>query len=123
VRGPDGGRGAACETENDCEDGLHCSGAVCRPGVSGDACDLDEDCADGFRCLGSTCSAGNRGDTCAVDADCRGPELRCGLSGGSYRQCLGPGGADGDGCERNADCGTGLACEREWGYCSVPTTG
>jgi hypothetical protein len=95
---------------------------LCRPGVSGDACDLDADCADGFRCIGSTCSGGRRGDTCAADGDCRGPGLRCGLPAGGSRMCLGPGGADGDGCEHSADCAAGLTCDRDNGWCSTPYT-
>ena len=111
----------ACELDGECSDGLRCLGSTCRPGVSGDSCDLDADCVEGFRCIEATCSGGARGDACRTNDDCREPGLRCGVSGGSYRLCVGPGGVSGDGCERNGDCGGGLVCYQEWGSCDVPS--
>lgn len=69
--------GGACESSNDCEEGLVCAGGVCATrGRKGDACSADKPCLSELVCNNGTCSdALEAGVSCTPKRPQDPPEL------------------------------------------------
>ena len=113
-----------------CQAGLAClPDHRCGPiAQEGDACDTDDDCAEGLRCNGSThvCTAGRLGDPCRdTDHDCQ-EGLHCNRAaapGAVYGLCWALYSGDvGDPCRDYRDCRSDLVCQLSGtnGVCAAP---
>jgi hypothetical protein len=73
---PCGAKDQACCANNNCNNGLSCSGGKCEPACSkqGGACKANSDCCGGLSCNGGTCEPAcvNQGGACHANSDCCG---------------------------------------------------
>lgn len=140
-----GSRDDRCYDDDGCMEHLVCGpGGLCQLGAHGEPCDSEADCSSHAPiCFSGSCQDGGLNDNCENDVDCGPSTPFCGPSGlcqigatddlcDGEEDCIETlvcrdndrcGGALGDGCATEWDCGPDALICTGWGRCDNGTDG